>query len=100
MNCGPRSRFVIAAGDGPLIVHNCENWDQAWARDVLAHGMQPAEDEGYEIVLHVHDELVTETPDDPAFSAERLAEIMATPPAWSHDAPLAAAGFETPRYHK
>lgn len=77
-----------------------ENWDQAWARDVLAHGMQPAENEGYEIVLHVHDELVTEVPDDPAYSAERLAEIMATPPKWSPDAPLAAAGFETPRYHK
>ena len=77
-----------------------ENWDQAWARDVLAHGMQPAEDEGYELVLHVHDELVSETPDDPAYSWERLAEIMATPPAWSATAPLAAAGFETPRYHK
>jgi len=77
-----------------------ENWDQAWARDVLANGMQPAENEGYEIVLHVHDELVTEVPDSDAHSADRLAEIMATPPKWAPDAPLAAAGFETKRYHK
>lgn len=77
-----------------------ENWTQAFARDVLANSMPIAEALGYEVVLHVHDELVTETPDTPAFTADELGELMAAPPAWAPDIPLAAAGFETPRYRK
>lgn len=77
-----------------------ENSVQAWARDVLASNMASIEQAGYEIVLTVHDELITETPDDPAFNTERLAALMSTPPAWAPDVPLAAAGFETYRYRK
>ena len=88
------------AGGAPLIVHNCENATQAFARDVLAYNMPAIERAGYEIVLTVHDELRTETPDDERFSADELARMMATPPAWAKDIPLAAAGFETYRYRK
>lgn len=88
------------AGGAPLIVHNCENATQAFARDVLAYNMPAIEQAGYEIVLSVHDELLTETPDDARFSAGELARMMATPPAWAKDIPLAAAGFETYRYRK
>ena len=77
-----------------------ENATQSVARDVLAAGMQPAEDAGYEIILHVHDELVCETPDSPEFSAEGLSAILATPPAWAKGLPLAAAGYESKRYRK
>lgn len=77
-----------------------ENATQAGSRDVLADRMQPAEDAGYEIVLHVHDELVTECPDSPEFSAEGLSKILSTNPAWAPGLPLAAAGFETYRYRK
>ena len=77
-----------------------ENIVQAVACDVLASSMQPAEDAGYEIVLHVHDELVTETPDSTEFTAGRLSEIMAASPAWAPGLPLAAAGFEATRYKK
>jgi hypothetical protein len=101
VNCGPRRRFVVADERGePLIVHNCENATQAAARDVLAYGMRKAEEAGYFIVLHVHDELITETPDDPAFTHEGLAAIMAHGPQWSVGLPLAAAGYETARYRK
>lgn len=62
--------------------------------------MQPAEDEGYEIVLSVHDELLTETPDTDDYSHEALAAIMSTVPPWAIGLPLAAAGFETTRYRK
>ncbi len=99
-DCGPRNRFVILAGGEPLIVHNCENVTQAVARDVLADNMAPAEDEGYPIILGVHDELLTETPDTVAFSHTRLAEIMSTVPEWAQGLPLSAAGFETTRYKK
>jgi DNA polymerase len=77
-----------------------ENATQAASRDVLAHGMWHAEEAGYEIVLHVHDELICETPDDAAYSAEGLSALMAAGPQWSVGLPLAAAGFETPRYRK
>jgi DNA polymerase len=77
-----------------------ENATQAAARDVLAANMPAVERDGYEIVLTVHDELLTETPDQPAFSHERLAELMTTVPAWAPGLPLAAAGFETARYRK
>lgn len=77
-----------------------ENIDQSFSRDILYDSMPRAEEAGYEIVLHVHDELVTETPDSPEFNAEALSRIMATPPAYAPDLPLAAKGFETYRYHK
>jgi DNA polymerase len=77
-----------------------ENIVQATARDVLAHGMALAEKAGYDVCLHVHDELITETPDDPAYSAEGLSALMAKGPGWSLGLPLAAAGFECNRYRK
>ena len=77
-----------------------ENATQAASRDVLSHGMRGAEAAGYQIVLHVHDELICETPDDAAYSAEGLSAIMAFGPQWAVGLPLAAAGFETPRYRK
>lgn len=77
-----------------------ENVTQAVARDVIAYAMPPAEEAGYEVVLTVHDEIVTETPDEDRFSAEGLAQIMATNPEWADGLPLAAAGFEGRRYGK
>jgi DNA polymerase len=91
---------VIAAGDAPLIVHNCENATQAWARDVLGHHMPTIEALGYEGLLTIHDELLTETPDEPDFSAEHLSSLMSAPIPWAPGVPLAAAGFETYRYRK
>lgn len=100
INCGPRHRFVIWADGAPLIVHNCENATQAFARDILAYNMPAIEAAGYEIVLSVHDELLTETPDTPEFTADELGRMMATAPSWAAGLPLAAAGFETYRYRK
>jgi DNA polymerase len=77
-----------------------ENATQAFARDVLAYNMPAIEQAGYEIVLSVHDELLTETPDEPGYNVDRLAGMMATAPAWAQGIPLAAAGFETTRYRK
>ncbi len=82
---------------GGKIIENCT---QAFARDVLAYNMPGIEQAGYEIVLSVHDELLTETPDRPEFNADRLGQMMATAPAWAKGIPLAAAGFETTRYRK
>lgn len=77
-----------------------ENACQAIARDVLASTMPAIEAAGYKIILSVHDELITECPDTPEFTTEKLAAFMATPPSWAPDLPLSAAGFEATRYKK
>ena len=77
-----------------------ENIVQAWARDVLAANMPAVEDRGYEIVLTVHDELITESIDDAHWSSDDLAATMTRTPSWAPGCPLAAAGFETYRYRK
>lgn len=77
-----------------------ENITQAVAADQLAEPMPAAEAEGYAIVLHVHDELVCETPGTDAFTADRLAELMCSDLGWNAGLPLAAAGFSCYRYRK
>jgi DNA polymerase len=77
-----------------------ENATQAAARDVMASSMHAIEAAGYQIVLTVHDEILTEVPDTPDFSHQHLAALMSTTPAWAEGLPLAAAGFESYRYKK
>lgn len=77
-----------------------ENLTQACARDVLASALPAAEAAGYKTVLSVHDELITEVPDDPRFSAAGLAAIMSSVPSWAEGLPLSAAGFAAYRYKK
>ncbi len=77
-----------------------ENITQAFARDVLAYNMPQIEQSGYDIVLTVHDEVITETPDLSDFNPEHLSSLLATNPTWAVDLPLAAAGFESYRYKK
>jgi hypothetical protein len=82
---------------GPKIVENCV---QAFARDIFKFGQLNAERAGYPVVLPVHDENVTETPDSPRYTVHELEQIMATNPPWAPDIPLAAEGFESYRYRK
>lgn len=77
-----------------------ENLTQAFARDILAYNMPAVEAAGYPIVLHVHDENVTETPDTDEYSSDELCSVMSVVPNWAEGLPLAAAGFETYRYRK
>lgn len=77
-----------------------ENACQALARDVMADNMLGIEAEGYEIILSVHDELITEAPDSDEFTSDRLSELLSANPVWAPDMPLAAAGWEGFRYRK
>lgn len=73
---------------------------QSTARDILAHNL-PWVDEKYPINLQVHDEVVTEVPDDPAYSVDDLISRLTRRPPWIDDKlPLAAGGFEAYRYRK
>lgn len=77
-----------------------ENLCQAIARDVMAANMPLIEAAGYTIILTVHDEIIAEAPDLPEYNVDHMAALLAAPPAWAPDMPLAAAGFETYRYRK
>lgn len=77
-----------------------ENVTQAVARDVIAAGLVNAERDGFQTVLSVHDELITEAPDTSEFTSGRLAGCMTDAPQWAAGLPLAAAGFEAYRYRK
>ena len=77
-----------------------ENICQAVARDVMGHNMPAIEAASYEIVLTVHDEVITEATDTDDYTHEHLASLLAANPPWAPDMPLAAAGFETYRYKK
>ncbi|WP_442777661.1 DNA polymerase [Acinetobacter baumannii] len=77
-----------------------ENITQAVARDVLGHNMPLIEQNGYEITLSIHDELITEVSDSDDYNSEKLSALMANNPAWALDLPLAAAGFDAYRYRK
>ena len=77
-----------------------ENVTQAVARDVLAHSFLEVEKAGYQIILSVHDELLTEVPDSPEYSEAELSRIMSVQPDWCKDLPLSSGGFEGYRYRK
>jgi hypothetical protein len=97
-NAGPRSRFVVRSDEGPIVVHNCT---QAVARDLLATGLQQAEAAGFEIILHVHDEIVAlADKEDPVYTLDNLIQVMTAKPQWAEGLPIGADGFVTPRYLK
>ncbi len=78
-----------------------ENVTQAVARDILAAAMPIIEKAGYEIVLSIHDEIISEAPNTPEFNTEHLSQLLASCPSWANGLPLAAAGFEeADRYRK
>lgn len=90
------SKLVRYALYGGLLF---ENVVQAIALDLLDNGIVIAEEAGYPVIGHVHDEIITEVPrgwgDVEAF--ERM--ICALPP-WAAGLPLTASGWRGKRYRK
>ena len=59
------------------------------------------EQEGLELIFHVHDEVIIECNEKDAESVlEKTIEVMSTPPTWIPDIPLAAEGQIIQRYQK
>lgn len=79
----------------------CENVVQATANDLLRHALRRLDAEGFDVIGHVHDEIIVECD---AVDADRVSarmhEIMCEAPEWAQGLPLAAEGDVTVRYAK
>ncbi|MNP56532.1 hypothetical protein D3C76_1512660 [compost metagenome] len=76
-----------------------ENLVQAIARDCLAESLLRMDRAGFNIPLHVHDEIVLDVPEDVS-SVEEVTDLMGQPIDWAPGLPLKAAGFECEFYQK
>lgn len=74
-----------------------ENIVQAIARDILAEAMMRLEKKGFNIVMHIHDEVVIESDSS---SIEEINEIISIVPSWAPGLILDADGFESEFYKK
>lgn len=78
-----------------------ENIVQAISRDLLADSMLRVDEAGYDITMHVHDELVAEVPEEGAQDdLTKIENIMGEPIPWAEGLPLNADGYVTPFYKK
>lgn len=77
-----------------------ENIVQATARDCLAVAMQRVAAMGYQIVMHVHDEMIVDVPTSDTDALERINAAMGAPIDWAPGLPLKGDGYETPFYKK
>jgi len=106
-----RSEFVVFADNAAGQFQDCrhgagaygglwtENIVSGIARDLLAEAMIRIEAAGYPIVLHVHDEVVCEVPEN--FDSEQeFIRLMTRKPAWALDLPIAAEAWSGSRYRK
>lgn len=81
---------------GPKLV---ENIVQAASRDLLAEAMLRLDKAGYKIVMHVHDEVVIESPIN-RNSLDEVCKIMCITPKWAEGLFLKTDGYECSYYKK
>jgi len=80
---------------------DAENVCQGGCADILMDGLLAADDEGYNPVLSVHDEAITEPPDEDRYNDKHLSQLLVESSLWADGMPLAAKGSTSYRYkHK
>jgi DNA polymerase len=76
-----------------------ENLVQAIARDILADSLLRVDEAGYNVVMHVHDEIVAEMENGKG-SASEMSAIMGQDIPWALGLPLKAESYESVYYKK
>ena len=77
-----------------------ENVVQATARDCLAEAMRRVTAMGYEIVMHIHDEMVVDVPIEDTDALARINKAMGDPIDWASGLPLKGDGYTCNFYMK
>lgn len=77
-----------------------ENATQAIGRDCLAAAMQHVAAAGYQIVMHVHDEMIADVPKEDREAYRKISAIMGETPSWAPGLILRGDGYETEFYKK
>ena len=77
-----------------------ENLVQATARDCLAERLVQAEERGYKVVAHVHDEMIIDVPRADVNAAKDIDDMMAEPIDWAPGLPLKGGTYECDYYQK
>ena len=93
---GESKKWMRIETYGPKLV---ENIVQATARDLLAQAMLRLRNQGFDIVMHIHDEAVLEVPEGVS-GVEEICQIMSEQPDWAAGLPLRADGYECAFYKK
>lgn len=76
-----------------------ENATQATCRDLLVSAMCNVTEAGYDVVMHIHDEIVAEIDEGKGNLAE-FESLMTKLPEWAKGLPLKAEGWIGKRYRK
>ena len=77
-----------------------ENAVQATARDVLREAMFALDEQGYQVIAHVHDECIVTEPITSGRTYEDMAKTMCPDIPWAKGLPLEAAGYDGDYYLK
>ena len=89
----PNNKWGEIESYGPKFV---ENIVQGTARDILCNSIHNLE--GYDIVMHIHDEVVIEASKETKL--EKVTSLMSKSPSWANDLLLRADGYECDFYQK
>lgn len=94
------TKFQQWRGDVLYGGKQCENIVSGTARCLLDNAMLRAEKHGFPLILTVHDELVSEPPASPLYSADFFGALMQEADPWADGLPIAVSAFEDERYSK
>ena len=93
---GTNHKWDVIDTYGPKIF---ENLVQAFAADLLFEAMERLDEQGYKIIMTVHDEVVLDVPKDKG-SCEDVIKIMCQIPSWCKGLILNAEAYECDYYYK
>lgn len=100
----PKATVVYDSERGPKSLYGgliTENVVQAMCRDIMCDALVRLDRAGYNIVLHVHDEIGSEEREELAREKLRgMVEVMSTPPDWAEGFPLEVEGYTCRRFAK
>lgn len=94
---GTQNKWIEIETYGGKLAENCI---QSTARFILSPALLRVEASGYPVVMHTHDEIVSEVPEGFG-SVEEFENLMNTMPTWASDWPIkATGGWRGKRYRK